>query len=162
MQSGTGRVVLNLPVAQVLRAAKCASTADCFALATVPGSSGTQINREGGLALLANFPDLRLPNANIKYQTALTENNTHVVVLTSDHVALFAVVRSSFRGKFDRNGVLLLPGEPQTFRFIPWGADLSSTAAESDFIIPTPAFQASLTLDAVNLGIASSIGIAGG
>lgn len=51
------------------------------------------------------------------------------VVVRSDAVTLFATVRTSRFGRFNMNGVTLLPGVPETFVFTPWESvsDLQGT-----------------------------------
>ena len=54
------------------------------------------------------------------------DDGRHTVVLTSNAVALFVMVHSSLRGRFDRNGVLLLPGLSVELAFISWGPQQDS------------------------------------
>ena len=51
------------------------------------------------------------------------------VLVRSDAVTLFATVRTSRLGRFDFNGVTLLPRVPVTFVFTPWEtvSDLQGT-----------------------------------
>lgn len=148
VESGSGEVVFSTPVDELLKGTHgfCTSVANCFALATFHKpdaqanshtTSADVFNLEGGLALLANFKDLRLPTANIT--VAVAHGNR--VILTADAVALYVTVSSSVRGRFDKNGVLLRPGVDATFVFLPWGEEPSKAA-----------FAASLSVQGVNIG----------
>ena len=137
VQSGSGTVVYSSSVADVLQSSQglCDSIGDCLALATFRDSpSGVIANREGGLALLANFKELHLRSSNV---TLTTSGLT--VTLTTDAVTLYATVSSSARGRFDRNGVLLRPGVETKLTFVPWEVSGAS-------------FALSLRVEAVNLG----------
>ena len=68
------------------------------------------------------------------------------VNLTADAVALYVTVSSSVRGRFNRNAVLLRPGVETTLAFLPWGVRPSNAA-----------FQASLSVQGVNLGTVKSV-----
>ena len=64
------------------------------------------------------------------------------VSLESDAVALFVALTSSVYGRFDRNGVLLVPAELQRLRFVAW----------EDFDLA--AFKAGLDVQGVNVASA--------
>jgi hypothetical protein len=119
--ANSGAVVFRRPVKEVLQAAECASVYSCFALVS-PRQPSNDTNDEG-LALLANFKDLLLPAANITVSVPpddeSAQENTRRVTLTSDAVALFVMIHTTEQGRWDRNGVLLLPGESHTLSFVP-------------------------------------------
>ena len=79
--------------------------------------------------------------------TGLPAGSTHGVVLSSDAVALFVMVHSTLRGRWSDNGVLVLPGEPTTLGFMPWGAAPGGAKA----------FGASLHVDVANAGSVVSV-----
>ena len=110
----SGAVVFRELVSTVLRDVGCASVHECFALAS-PRQPSSDTNDEG-LALFANFKDLQLPNANI---TVAAHPDGRRVLLTADAVALYVMVHSPVAGRWDRNGVLLLPHQPCTLTFTP-------------------------------------------
>ena len=140
--ANSGAVVLRQPVAELLQAVGCASVRSCFVLVS-PRRPSNDTNDEG-LALLANFKDLLLPAANITVSVAPADESaqpgTRRVTLTSDAVALFAMIHTKDHGRWDRNGVLLLPGQPRTLTF----TRDAGAAASGDF-------GSTLHVDAANI-----------
>ena len=165
IQSGSGAVIYSAPVADVLRGSRglCGSVSDCFALARFRpgiGGLGAITNTDGGLALLSNFKNLALRSANVTLTCTAARSigggSGGTVTLAADAVTLYAVVTSSLRGRFDRNGVLLQPGVQTGLMFLPWGQEVEAGAG-GDPEEAAAAFCASLTVEAVNLGSVTTV-----
>ena len=154
VKANSGAVIFSQPLTDVLNraTATCPTVSDCFALASFHDRSQEEdglnptINTGGGLALLANFPQLSLKPANVtaRVTTAAAEGvlpagAKHGVVLSSDVATLFVMMHSGLRGRWSENGVLLLPGAPKTLGFVSWEA-----------VSDTKAFAASLHVDVTN------------
>ena len=91
--------------------------------------------------IFAHFPQLRLLPASVTAHVSQVEGGFEhsslrpsvAITLEADAVALFVMLTSSVYGRFDRNGVLLLPHEAQRLRFIAWeDFDLATFEAELD------------------------------
>jgi hypothetical protein len=123
-------MIFSEPVGSVLRQGHCATAGDCCAVISAhPNASVTQVNTDGGFVIFTHFPDLNLRQANVTANVSAIDSTLYSsssgrprlsVDLESDAVALFVTLTSSVFGRFDRNGILLLPGEPQRLQFTGW------------------------------------------
>ena len=141
-----GATLLQVPIAQALASAGCSPAERCYVHARLVASGVDETATTAATCWLAPLSAVSaaLPPAHIRANVSAARGSM-VVSLRSSVVAAFVTVSSTVQGRFDRNGVTLLPHNLAQLRFLPQHADGPLEKMSSD------EFQRTLRVDALNL-----------